>query len=68
MSRPQPEEYETRTRYRWALRNWKRSHGGSLIAVLAIAVVIGALSGSAVVLIALVTFALVGTAYARSRA
>jgi hypothetical protein len=33
----------------------------------AIAVVIGALSGSAVVLIVLVLFALLATAYARSR-
>jgi hypothetical protein len=60
--RPQPAQSPTRASYRWALRNWRRAHGG-----LAIAVVIGALSGSAVVLIVLVLFALLATAYVRSR-
>jgi hypothetical protein len=66
-TRPVPEQYPTRARYRWALRSWRRAHGGSLIGTLAIAVVIGALSGSAVVLVLLVVFALLATADARSR-
>jgi hypothetical protein len=66
-TRPRPEDYPTRARHRWALRNWTRSHGGSLLGTLAIAVVIGALSGSAMVLVLLVAFALVATAYASSR-
>jgi hypothetical protein len=49
------------------MRQWRKGHGGSLIGTLAIAVVIGALSGSAVVLIVLVLFALLATAYVRSR-
>ena len=49
-TRPQPQDYPTRATYRWALRNWRRSHDGSLIAVLAIAVFFGALTGSQVLL------------------
>jgi hypothetical protein len=47
-TRPQPEQYRTRSEYRWARRLWVERHGGSLIGTLAIAVVIGVLSGSAV--------------------
>jgi hypothetical protein len=67
MSRPQPEQYPTRATYRWALRNWKRSHGGSLIGTLAIAVFFGAWSGSQVALFGLVGFAIVAHVIARSR-
>jgi hypothetical protein len=44
-----------------------RRHGGYLWTTLAIAVFFGALTGSTVLLILLVVFALVATAYARSR-
>jgi hypothetical protein len=66
-TRPRPEQYRTAAEFRWARRNWKRAHGGSLIGTIAIAVFFGALSGSAPLLILLVAFALVATAYARSR-
>ena len=67
MARPQPEQFRTRAEYRWQLKLWRRRHGGSFIAVLAIATVFGVLSGSAVALLVLVVFALLATAYARSR-
>lgn len=67
MSRPQPEQYRTRAEYRWAKRNWLRAHGGYLWTTLAIAVFFGALTGSFALMVLLVIFALVGTAYARSR-
>jgi hypothetical protein len=66
-TRPRPEQYPTRATYRWALRNWKRHHGGSLIAVLLIALVIGGLSGSTTVVWLLIGFAVVAWLYARSR-
>jgi hypothetical protein len=53
--------------YRWARKLWLRRHGGSFIAVLAIALFFGLLSGSAVALVLLVAFAIVATIYARSR-
>jgi hypothetical protein len=65
--RPQPEDYPTRATYRWALRNWKRKHGGSLIATLAIAVFFGALTRSQALLWLLVAFAIVAHVNARSR-
>ena len=67
MPRPQPEQYPTRATYRWALKNWRRSHGGSLIAVLAIALFFGALTGSQALLWGLVAFAVVMWMVARSR-
>jgi len=42
MARPQPDSFKTGAEYRWALKLWKRKHGGSLVAVLAIAVFFGA--------------------------
>jgi hypothetical protein len=66
-TRPQPEKYPTRATYRWALKNWKRSHGGSLLVLLAIAFVFGAWSGSQVILWGLVCFAVVAHVIARSR-
>jgi hypothetical protein len=53
--------------YRWALRNWKRRHGGSLLVTLAIAFLFGAWTGSQALLWALVAFAVVATMIARSR-
>jgi hypothetical protein len=67
MARPQPEQYRSRSEYRWAVKLWKRKHGGSLIAVLAIALVFGALTGSGIGLLALVAFAVVMWMVARSR-
>jgi hypothetical protein len=49
------------------MRNWRRSHGGSLLATLAIAITFGVISGSAVALVLLMAFALLATAYVRSR-
>jgi len=68
VSRPQPESYRTRATYRWALRNWKRRHGGSLIVLLAIAFVFvfGALTGSQALLWGLVAFAVIAWLVARS--
>jgi hypothetical protein len=67
MARPQPEAFKTRSEYRWQLRLWKRSHGGSLLGTLAIAVFFGALTGSQVLLWGLVAFAMVAHMIARSR-
>jgi hypothetical protein len=66
-ARPQPDQYATRAEYRWARRNWRRSHGGSLLGTLAIAVFFGALTGSQVALWALVAFAVAAHVAARSR-
>ena len=66
-TRPQPEDYPTRATYRWALRNWKRRHGGSLILLLALAVFFGAWSGSQAALFGLVAFAVVAWLVARAR-
>lgn len=65
--RPRPEDYRTRAEYRWARKLWLRRHGGSFIVTLAIALVFGGLSGSTVLLLALIAFAIVGTVVARSR-
>jgi hypothetical protein len=67
VSRPNPESFKTAAEYRWARRNWKRKHGGSLIAVLLIAVFFGALTGSQALLWGLVAFAIVAHLIARSR-
>jgi hypothetical protein len=44
--RPDPAAYRTAAEYRWARRQWKRTHGGSLIVTLSIAFVFGAWTGS----------------------
>jgi asparagine N-glycosylation enzyme membrane subunit Stt3 len=67
MARPQPEQFATRAEYRWRLKLWKRKHGGSLIAVLLIAIFFGAWSGSQALLWGLVAFAIVAHLIARSR-
>ena len=66
-TRPQPEQFSSRAEYRWAKKLWLRQHGGSLWTTLAIAIFFGAWTGSGVLLVVLVAFALVGTCYARSR-
>jgi len=65
--KPAPEDFPTRAEYRWALKSWKRRHGGSLLAVLAIALVFGGLSGSQTVLWGFVAFAVVTWIVARTR-
>jgi len=67
MGRPQPEDFKSGGEYRWALKLWKRKHGGSLLAVLAIAFVFGALSGSGIALLSLVALGLLGWGYMRTR-
>jgi hypothetical protein len=66
-TRPRPEQFLTGSEYRWARKLWIRRHGGSLIGTLALAIFIGGIGGSAVGLLMLVVFAIVATAYARSR-
>jgi hypothetical protein len=66
-TRPQPEQYATRAEYRWQLKQWRGAHGGRLIGTLCIAVFFGALTGSQVLLWALVAFAIVAHLFARSR-
>jgi len=66
-TRPRPEDYPTAWSYWQARRVWLRGHGCSLVGTLAVAVIFGELNGSPVLLLSLIAFALVGTAYARSR-
>jgi hypothetical protein len=67
MERPRPEDFPTRAEWKWADRTWRRKHGGSLIAVLLIAVFFGALTGSGIGLLALVAFAFLAWMVARTR-
>jgi hypothetical protein len=64
-TKPQPEQFRTRAEYRWARKLWLRRHGGSLLGTLAIAIFFGALTGSTLLLVLLVLFALAGTWWAR---
>lgn len=58
MTKPSREDYKSRSEYRWATKNWKRSHGGSLIAGVIVALVLSAITGStAVFFIAVAVFA-----------
>lgn len=63
--RPDPAQYRTGAEYRWARRQWKRSHGGSLTALLLIATFFGLWSGSAAALWLLIGFAVVAHTIAR---
>jgi hypothetical protein len=47
-TRPQPEHFRTGAEYRWATRLWRKRTGGSLITTAALALIVGGLSGSAV--------------------
>lgn len=67
LRRPQPEDYRTAAEYRGARRNWKRSHGGSLLVLLAIAFAFGAWTSSQPAVWTLVVFAVVAWLNARSR-
>jgi hypothetical protein len=66
-TKPQPEQFNTAVEYRWARKLWLKRHGGHLWTTLAIAIVFGAWSGSTVILVLFIVFAIAGTAYARSR-
>ena len=55
-TRPQPDNFRTAAEYRWARRLWRKRTGGSLITTAALALLVGGLSGSAV----LATLTLVG--------
>jgi hypothetical protein len=65
--RPQPEDYGSAAEFRWARRNWRRSHGGGLFGLLLIAFVCGSLAGSTTAVFALMAFAVVCWLIARSR-
>jgi hypothetical protein len=67
MTRPDPRDYPTWWSYHQAKRAWTKTHGGSAGAVLLLAVIFGALTGSTWVLVMLVVVALLGLAYMRSR-
>ena len=54
-TRPRPEDYATAWGYLQARRLWRKRTGGSLITTIALALVVGGLSGSAV--LAMVTLA-----------
>ncbi len=47
-TRPQPESFKTGAEYRWARRLWRKRTGGSLITTAALALIVGGLSGIAV--------------------
>jgi hypothetical protein len=47
-TRPQPESFKTGAEYRWARRLWRKRTGGSLVTTAALALIVGGLSGSAV--------------------
>lgn len=66
-TKPQKDQYSTRQEYSWANKQWKRSHGGSLLGTLAIAVFFGLITGSQVLLWLLVAFAIAVHLVARSR-
>jgi hypothetical protein len=51
----------------WARRQWKRTHGGSIIVTVAIAFMFGAWTGSQVLLWGLVAFVVMVTLIARRR-
>lgn len=46
---PQPKDYGTRAEYRWARRNWRRRHGGSLARAMILALLAAALLHAPVV-------------------
>lgn len=65
--KPRPDQFATRAEYSWALKQWRRKHGGSLLSLLLIATFFGALTGSTLLLLGLMAFAIVAHAIARSR-
>lgn len=65
--RPRRQDYNTRSEWRWADKAWRKDHGGSLITVLAIAFLFGALTRSQAVLWGLLAFATIAWLIARGR-
>jgi hypothetical protein len=63
--KPQPDQFKTRSEYKWAAKQHRKQHGGSLIGTLAIAAFFGALTGSQVLFWALIAFAVLATVIAR---
>ncbi len=66
-TRPRPQDFPTWWSYHQAKRVGLRQQGGRLSATLAVALIFGGLTGSLVLTLLLVLFAVVGTVYARSR-
>ncbi|MGA2321758.1 MAG: hypothetical protein ABSG95_13615 [Solirubrobacteraceae bacterium] len=61
MPRPEPESYPTAWSYFWAHRTWKRSHGGSMIANVAVAAIAGGITGSQIAVVVFMVLAVVVT-------
>jgi len=64
---PQPESFKTGAEYRWAMRLWRKRTGGSLISTAALALIVGGLSGSAVLATLTLAGALGAHLYLRTR-
>jgi hypothetical protein len=64
-TRPRPEDSPTWWSYHQASRAWKRRTGGSLITTAALALVVGGLSGSAVLAMLTLVVALGAHVYLR---
>lgn len=65
MSKPQPNQYPTLGRFLWARHNWRRRTGGNLLTTVALALLIGGLSGNAVVFVVLIVASVVLHLYVR---
>jgi TRAP-type C4-dicarboxylate transport system permease large subunit len=61
MPRPDPAGFKTWAEYRWADKQWKRKHGGSLIGNVAVAAVAGGITGSQVAVVAFIALAVLVT-------
>jgi TRAP-type C4-dicarboxylate transport system permease large subunit len=61
MPRPEREDYRTGAEYRWAAKLWRAKHGGSMLGNVGVAILAGAITGSALALVAFVVLAVVVT-------
>ena len=61
MSAPLPEHFATAAEYRWARKLWRRKHGGSMVANVAVAAIAGGIAGSQVAVVAFIALAVVVT-------
>ncbi len=66
-TKPKAEDYPSAWSWWQARRVWLRGHGGRAWVTVLLAIVLGAWTGSVVLMVLLVLFAIVGTVYARSR-